>query len=217
MKAYYYGDVRLWKTGIRHEVESQRRLSMTFDGVDQDDALVLASAGSWTRRVTCFTFFDQHPSVPYTQRGFRALLDEMHDALIARSAELHPLIYVLDDSAVPGVQSYVGGLLTTTADHGLIVGDRILVRRLGDGLYTYAAVATVPNTDEVTLSTVGHAIAGGDDVLLAETVWPECRFNGMDQPQRGRVGDYYGEEVGYSFDVADSVNIYHRTSVDLDA
>jgi hypothetical protein len=214
MKTYWFGDLRLWKTGQTHEEAGQRRLSMTFDGVDQESALIIGGYGSFVKRLTAMTFFDMHPSLPYTQKGYRALRSAMLDALIERSYRLHPVVYSVED--LLSVQSWSSPTLTTTTDHGLSVGDRVLIRRIGDGLYTYAAVTVVPNTDEIQLSAVTHAIQPGDDVVIVESCWEECRYQNFGPP-RGveKEGDFFGSEASYEFETTSIA--WHRSAVDLDA
>lgn len=222
-KRAFWGDLRLWYYG-RGYVESVRRTSkQTHQGIDRKEVLVVGASPNFESEVQVETFFA--PTTSYDQAGFRAHVAAMIEALTERAYQAdpgHPLIWVDDVSRSAALLNGSTAPFKATAAHGFVVGDRVLIRTLGVGDYSYGAIATTPNPDEFTLTTLeagaAFAPAAGHDVHLVERAWVGHYFEGMDPlpPEGGsHPGDYYAPRAAYRF-FGSRASVYTRTSVDLD-
>lgn len=204
---FFYGDLELWREAAAAPMEAPaRRVSQTFDGVDQLEGLVVAASANHTLqlRLRCLGF--PNPASA-TTKGWLAISRAMRRALWDRGLRSDPLVWVEDLSLSKVVLSYVGGLVTTTGAHGLVVGQVVLMRQLGVGKYMLATVATTPSSTTFTVSLAAgmanpdsYEPVNGDDVHVVEAWWGGCA-HGAVQPMQAddEAGGWFAKEVAYTF------------------
>lgn len=206
----YYGDLKL-ETELRSIVPSEARGNVQVHiGVDRLRALYVTTSPNYTTplEVRCFWA----PESDFSKTGFRAREMAVREALVARSEELHPVFWIEDDSLSKTVGSYSAPSVTSTS-HGFSDGDVVLIRRLGSGLYTYGQISNATtNTFDLGDS---HGITTGDDIHLVEKYWAGMVYNQMGAITPAEHGDYYAEDVTYSFSGSGDTT-YQRTSITLD-
>lgn len=227
-KRAYFGDLRLWLYG-RGYVESMRsRTEVVHDGIDREEALVVSSNPNFESMVDVDTVFAAGPG--FTQDEYRSTVAAMLDALRARAGMAdagHPLVWTSDVlSAASVLSSGATAPYATTGPHGLIVGDRVLIRALGLGNYTLAQVLTTPTTTSFTAGdlAVGAAYvpAAGMNAIRVDRAWLDCSFREFLPLARGTAaeagagGDYFAPTATYRFRVPSREGVYTRATVDLD-
>lgn len=202
----FFQDLKLWGVYLR-PTTSDRRQVQEHEGIDQPYALVIPTSQNHGGTVRVATVWE--PGETPTWQKFRARERALRHALYARSDATGP-VCIVDDAYKAVVSSFASGVLTlsSTPPYAFQVGDAILVRRLGVGLYTLALVAAVgswpPYT--VTLGTVvqsggvpADTIQAGDDVHKVELAWSGLTFEAFAELASGEHGDYYSEEAGFLF------------------
>ena len=222
-KRAYFGDLRLWYYG-RSYVETMRaRTEVVHDGIDREEALVVSANPNFEGHVDVETVFA--PSSAFSQADFRSTVAAMLDALRSRAGMAnaqHPLVWI-DDVALASVLNGTGPYSTASA-HGLSVGDRVLIRALGEGDYDFAAVATTPTSTTFTTTSLvtgsAFAPASGHDVLVVDRAWPSTTFREFAPIPEGSggpiPGDFFAERAKYRFRVTTREGVYTRSTVDLD-
>ncbi len=219
MKACYFGPLRLWREARYPVVPSGRGHPLqTHVGVDQPKGMIVGNSGNILVRADVCTFGRPHPTY-YTQEAWIGLTRKLQMALDALAGEAHPLAWV-SDTTKGGTVLIAGGLtIVTTTAHGLVAGDRVLVRRSPSSAYAVRTVQTVPDTVTVNLSTNLSPLTpmAGDDVLRISSLWDPMWFDAMPEvrPSGGSKGHYYSPEIHFTFQ-GSPVTEYHRVDVDLD-
>jgi hypothetical protein len=180
-------------------------------GVDQDRALVVPTSPNYTTSldVTCFWA----PAADFSKTKFREGEMGVRDALIARSPDVHPLVWIEADTPAREITSFSGATVTSTS-HGLSSSDVVLIRRLGADLYTLGAIGSV--TTHTFALAPAHAYANGDDIFKVEAVWYGMAFDQMSPVTPSGQGDSFAEEVVYRFVGSGSLT-YRRQTIDLDS
>lgn len=210
MRRAYWGDLLL-PTEMRAIVPALNRGTLqTFQGVDRDRALIVASSPgiSFSVDVSCFW----EPESDFEKKGFRAREQAVHDALVARAYTPATLSWIESDEPARTVGG-VAGLTITCASHGLSTGDRVLIRRSGLGLSSVCTIAVL-TSNTFAITTPSHSVQNGDNILRIEAYWPGCVFAAMAPMEPQEHGDYYSEAVSYTFSTSGSLT-YRRTSITL--
>lgn len=197
----YYGDFRLWREGIEYLERPSRASVQTFDGVDQDHALVIPSSVNAQLEVSVRCLGYPNP-VQRDRAGFRAILRAVRAGLQARADRLDALVWIEDDGTLRTL-SGVAGPLQTSTPHGYSTGDVLLIRRAGVGLWTLLS-ATVVGADTFTgaavSGTILHALAPGDEVLRVDAYWLGMVAQPFPQPVEPRdEGDFWNPSIEYGF------------------
>ena len=206
----FYGDLKL-ETELRWIPPSESRGNLqVHQGVDRLRALHVATSPNYTTSLEVHCFWA--PEADFSKTGFRAREMTVREALIARSETLHPIFWIEDGSLSKTVDSYSAPTVTSTS-HGFSDGDVILIRRFGPGLYSYGAISNATtNTFDLGDS---HGISAGDDVHLIEAYWAGMAYGQMGAIQPSEHGDYYAEDVTYSFSGSGD-STYQRTNIAVD-
>lgn len=202
----FFQDLKLWGVYLRPTTTDRRQVH-EHEGIDQPYALVIPTSPNHGGTVRVATVWE--PGDTPTWQTFRARERALRHALYARSDKTGPLC-IVDDANKATVSLFSSGVITlaSTPPYAFQVGDAILVRRLGVGLYTLATVAAIgswpPYT--VTLGTViqygeipADTIQPGDDVHKVELAWSGLTFESFPELVSGEHGDYYAEEAGFVF------------------
>ena len=206
----FYGDLKL-ETELRSIIPSEARGNLqVHQGVDRLRALHVTTSPNYTTSLEVHCFWG--PETDFSKTGFRAREMAVREALIARSESLHPVFWIEDDALSKTVGSYSSPTVTSSS-HGFSDGDVVLIRRFGSGLYTYGTISnTTTNTFDLGDS---HGITAGDDIYLVEKYWAGIAYDQMGAIQPSEHGDYYAEDVTYSFSGSGDAT-YQRTSTTLD-
>lgn len=189
----YFGDFRLYGDVEDFDVSDERGLVQTFQGVEREDALVVALSSNFTKQARVETVGVPN-TADRTRAGFNALKRALRSSLRARSQRADPLVYVRDDSTATTVAA-TGATIRTAAAHGFTTGDYALIVRPGLGLFTLAQV-TVVDADEFTCATT-HAVLAGDVVVRADEWYKGMVYAGL-AAQMGSDKWFAGSLV-YSF------------------
>lgn len=223
-KRAFWGDLRLWYYGKGYVESVKRGTRQTHQGIDRKEVLYVGASPNFEAEVEVETFFA--PTTSYDQASFRAHVAAMIDALTERAAQAdpgHPLVWVTNADESVELASGATAPYATSSPHGLVVGDRVLIRALGVGDYLYAAVATTPTSSSFTVTPLetgaAYAPAAGHDVHRVERAWPGVFFDSMTPlpvSSGSMPGDYYAPTAAFRF-FGSRTSVYTRTSVDLDA
>lgn len=206
----FYGDLLLPDTLYGWHPSEPRGSVQWHDGLDQQEAVAFAQSPNYRPALEVVTFWD--PEASYTKEGFRAKEAAVRAAARARSERSDPVFWVEDIGLT--VSTYVGTTVTTSAAHGLIVGDVVLVRRNGLGLFTYAELATVGSTTTFDVAD-GHGIANGDDVYRVEEYIAGQIFRDLAQISvKPEKGDHYEPAAKFLF-FGSHASWYTREAVTL--
>ncbi len=206
----FYGDLKL-ETELRSIIPSESRgNAQVHVGVDRLRALHVTSSPNYSVSLEVHCFWG--PETDFSKTGFRAREMAQREALVARSESLHPVFWIEDDTLSKTVGSYSAPTVTSTS-HGFSDGDVVLIRRLGSGLYTYGAISNA-TTNTFDLAD-NHGITTSDDIHLVESYWAGMVYGQMGAIQPSEHGDYYAEDVPYSFSGSGD-STYQRTSITLD-
>lgn len=223
----YWGDLRLWRTARAVVAGDNRGGMQVYEGIDADDALVMPASPNFSTELECHTLFDPYPdaSGDYTRVSFRSCIEAMVLALKARAETRHPLCYI-DDVAVAATATTVSGTPTGTGPytittavnpHGFAVGNVVLIRRLGSGLYTLRAVASTPAANTFTIASQDHSIASGDNILLVHQYWDQMVYAG-----KGNIGlnpdkNWFNDDAVYTFKgTCPAASRYSKLAINLD-
>lgn len=208
----YFGDYRLWREPIEPPLEKDcaRTVTQEFQGLDRDRALLVSASSSTAQNLVarCLGF----PSTTATtMRAWLSLKRAIRRSLVERSQRKDPLVYIEDDTLSKTVASYLAPNATVNG-HGRSVGDRLLIRRAGTGLWSLVRVTVVadPNTIAIAAETgtTIHALENGDEVHLVEAYWLGAVWLSM-TPQN-EMG-WYAKELTYVFRYAGILD-YARTA-----
>jgi hypothetical protein len=209
MRRAYWGDLQL-PTELQAIVPQMERGSLqVHQGVDRDRALIVSTSPNLSFRLDVQCFWE--PESDYSKRAFRARERAVQQSLANRAKTAYPVVWIEADTPTRTVSGFSGSTVTC-ASHGLSNGDVVLIRRNGVGLYTVSAVGGV--TSSTFTVSAGHAIQNGDNIFLVEQYHAGCTFAGMSPIEPAEHGDYYAEQVSYSFATSGSLG-YARTSVTL--
>lgn len=212
---YYFGDVRLYQHGLEHVEDPQRQVLQSFTGVDRERVLVIPASPNHGLglEVKCF---GAPNAASVTRKGLRAILRAMRELLESRSTRADPVVWVEDDSTLR-VLSGVAGPLMTSANHPYVVGDRLLIRRTGAGLWSLVSVLTTPGANTFTAAavagTVLHALQPGDQVLLVEGYWVGMVFQAMPRVDPAEE-DWWAAAISYRF-LGSGTYTYARTTASV--
>lgn len=194
----YYGDFRLWREAIAPEERYARTLLQEFQGIDQARVLVIAASGNagLDLEARCLGF--PNPSAK-NRKGWVAVKRALRLGMDARIHRTDPVVWVEDDTRSKAVTAYAPGTVTAPGNDAQ-VGDVILLRRAGVGLWSLATVQGIPVPGSLTILPVAgttlHAIAAGDELHLVEAYWLGMVWR--DFEPRGDAG-WYAKEVAYAF------------------
>lgn len=209
---FYFGDWALWGAGVDHYEDGGRTVTQEFAGVDHTHATVLPASSNMDFTLEVQTLGEPNPNAR-TRKGWRSTMSKIRTDLNLRSLRADPVVWIEDTTKSKVVQSYVDPVISSPA-HGFVNDDRVLIRRLGAGLFTLgkvlnAAADSFEVSDE--LAVPGHAIAANDDILLVESYWAAlvCTRPPMAQPNED--GDYYAMGLTWRFR-GNGRFVYHRTA-----
>jgi hypothetical protein len=213
-KRYYWGDLRLWKTGRKHSRPNSRGLLLEYAGGDQQNVLLVSESPGFSTELSVVTFFDPPDTSDPTAERFHNAVDQYYEAMELRAdGYLHPLVYVNDASGYTAeVDSVAGGSITTVAAHAFVAGDRVLCRRDGLNLYSILTVATTPAADEFTYTGGTHTVQAGDTLVRVSAFWDDAAYLSGPEVRLPERGAWYSEEATWKFKVA-SAATYRRTTL----
>src|SRR5688572_20492795 len=110
---YFFGELRLWREGVRHVPHGKRGHLSEFQGVDRQDTYHYAGSANYSHSLDVHTLFSPTPGLTWpNQRSFRSHYDAMRLALEDRSTLRRPVLYIDDGSSKRTVTNVAGLVLT---------------------------------------------------------------------------------------------------------
>lgn len=210
---YFHGDLRLYHHGEDHVEEPLRAPPQEHQGVDQDRIYLVPSSPSHSLNVhvSCLAVPN---SAAVTAAGWKAQVAALRRAREARAERLDPLVWVARDDLSTAVSAWAAPNLTCPGNtYG--IGDVLLVRRLGVGLWSLVSVTGVPGGGVVAVAAVSptalHAIQNGDEVHLVEAYYQGMAWTQLEPIGPGRFGGWVSERLSYGFRGAGLLT-YNRTA-----
>jgi hypothetical protein len=205
----YFQDLKLWGVFKRPKTNDRRTVTQEHQGVDQDTALVIAASPNSSGQLVVVQVWE--PDTVPTWLQFRGREKALRLALNARREKKGPVCLV-DDANSATVAGVSGSVLTLTATppYAFQIGDHVLVRRLGVGLYSLVRVEAVGAWPAYTITVsapleaggsdgAAHAYAIGDNVHKVEMAWTGMTFEQFPELNPGEHGDFYADDVPFTF------------------
>lgn len=211
---YYHGDFRLLHHGEDHVEDPQLLPAQEHQGVDQDRVYLVPSSPNASVNVLVSCIGVPHPTVPNAQ-GWKAQVAGLRTAREARAERLDPLVWVARDDLSTAVSAWAAPKLTAPGNT-YVVGDVLLVRRAGVGLWSLVSVTGLPGgPGEVNVAAVAgttlHAIHVADEVHLVEAYYLGMRWAALEPIGPGMFGAWVAERIRYAFRGAGRYT-YNRTA-----
>lgn len=215
-KRYYWGDLRLWKTGRKHKRPNSRGQMLEYQGDDQQHTLLIPASPNFSGEMAVVTAFDPPDTSQPTSERFHLAIDQYQEAMEARAnGYLHPLVLVHDATDLTAViDSLAAPEITCPVAHPFLVGDRVLCRRNGLNLYSILVVATVPSSTKFTYTGASHTILAGDTLVRVSAYWDDVAYLNGPECSEAERGQFYSPEALWRFK-APATATYRRVALTL--
>lgn len=198
---YFHGDLRLYQHGDDHVEDPQRQAAQEHQGVDQERVYLVPSSTNQSLNVQVTCLGEPHPT-SVDAKGFKAQLAGLRRAKEARAERLDPLVWVARADLSGAVTVWATPNLTVPGNT-FAMGDVLLVRRLGVGLWSLVTVTGVPGGGVVAVAAVSgttlHAILAGDEVHLVEAYYLSMVWAQLEPVGPSRFGTWVAERLAYAF------------------